>query len=79
MTDREWHGAVDALRLGDTVYDFEEYGVTATPASCRRLSTVADREVRDASCSRVAAVAVHDRRGGLQRHLDRKAEAPFGW
>jgi hypothetical protein len=28
----EWHGAIDALRVGDTVYDFEEYGVTPTAA-----------------------------------------------
>jgi len=30
--DFEWHGAVDGLRINNTVYDFEEYGVTATPA-----------------------------------------------
>jgi hypothetical protein len=30
--DQAWHGAVDGLRLGDTVYDFEESGVTALPA-----------------------------------------------
>jgi hypothetical protein len=30
--DNEWHGAVDGLRINDTVYDFEEYGVTAQPA-----------------------------------------------
>ena len=28
--DNPWHGAVDGLRINDTVYDFEEYGVTAT-------------------------------------------------
>ena len=31
-TDYEWHGAVDGLRINDTVYDFEEHGVTATTA-----------------------------------------------
>jgi hypothetical protein len=31
--DFEWHGAVDGLRINNTVYDFEEYGVKATPAS----------------------------------------------
>ena len=30
--DQAWHGAVDGLRLGDTLYDFEEGGVTAGPA-----------------------------------------------
>ena len=30
--DLEWHGAVDGLKIGATVYDFEEHGVTATPA-----------------------------------------------
>lgn len=28
----EWHGAVDGLRINNTVYNFEEYGVTAQPA-----------------------------------------------
>ena len=31
--DQEWHGAVDGLRLGDTVYDFEESGVASQPAA----------------------------------------------
>ena len=31
-TFNQWHGAVDALQIGDTVYDFEEYGVIPTPA-----------------------------------------------
>jgi hypothetical protein len=30
--DQAWHGAVDGLRVGATVYDFEESGVTALPA-----------------------------------------------
>ena len=30
--DFAWQGAVDALRVNDAVFDFEEYGVTATPA-----------------------------------------------
>ena len=28
--DNEWHGAVDGLRINNTVYDFEEHGVTST-------------------------------------------------
>lgn len=31
--DDEWVGAVDGLRINGTVYDFEPYGVVATPAS----------------------------------------------
>src|SRR3954454_23016471 len=31
-TDQAWHGAVDGLRINATVYNFEEYGVTAQPA-----------------------------------------------
>jgi hypothetical protein len=30
--DQEWHGAVDGLRINDTVYDFEESGVAGQPA-----------------------------------------------
>ncbi len=30
--DLEWHGAVDGLRINNTVYDFEESGVTGIPA-----------------------------------------------
>ena len=29
-SDSEWHGAVDALQINGTVYDFEEHGVTAS-------------------------------------------------
>ena len=29
-SDVEWHGAVDGLRINDTVYDFEEHGVAIT-------------------------------------------------
>jgi hypothetical protein len=29
-TDWEWHGAVDGLRINNTVYDFEEHGVAIT-------------------------------------------------
>jgi hypothetical protein len=29
-SDLEWHGAVDGLRINDTVYDFEEHGVAIT-------------------------------------------------
>lgn len=31
--DDAWVGAVDGLRISSTVYDFEPYGVVATPAS----------------------------------------------
>jgi hypothetical protein len=31
--DQEWHGAVDGLRINDTVYNFEENGVIAQPAA----------------------------------------------
>ena len=31
--DFEWHGAVDALRINNKVYDFEEHGVVERPAS----------------------------------------------
>ena len=27
-----WNGAVDGLRINDTIYDFEEYGVIERPA-----------------------------------------------
>jgi hypothetical protein len=30
--DSAWHGAIDGLRLNDTIYDFEEYGVVTQPA-----------------------------------------------
>ena len=32
-TDFAWHGAVDGLRINNTVYDFEEHGVVATPCA----------------------------------------------
>ena len=31
--DFEWHGAVDGLQINNTIYNFEEYGVTAQPAA----------------------------------------------
>ena len=30
--DNAWHGAIDGLRINDTVYNFEEHGVVAEPA-----------------------------------------------
>jgi len=31
-TDYEFQGAVDGLRINDTIYDFEPFGVIETPA-----------------------------------------------
>ena len=57
-TDQLWHGAVDGLRVGDTVYDFEEFArhpharVDTSTLEWTRLSSPVAAAAGFRSCSR---------------------------